>query len=84
MLIVAYVLVVSRLWFRLIHQRQSLTLSDFFILVAYLELLGLMVMIGKEYELGVIQENVPMSSQILKVSISVPPVRKRTFPMLTM
>lgn len=64
----AYTLVVIRLWFRLVHQRVALTISDVFLIIAALELLGIMCIFIKENEMGAIHESSGKTSDLVMVS----------------
>jgi hypothetical protein len=62
------------MWFRFIHQRRSLTLSDFFLLVAAAVVLAVMIIFQKEYELGAMHRSAKArqpSSEVKKVPVIV-------------
>lgn len=65
----AYSLVVVRLWFRLVHQRLSLTASDVFLLIASAELLSLYLILVKEHEMGAMEKGYKQTSHFRKLSL---------------
>lgn len=63
----AYALVSVRLWFRLIHQRRSLTVSDIFLLIATVIVLAVMIIFQKEHELGAMRKHAEPNETVKKV-----------------
>jgi len=66
----AYVLVSVRLWFRLLHQRRSLTISDLFLIIAAITVLAVMLIFQQEYALGAMQKGKPQTVDIKKLSFA--------------
>ncbi|KAE9966677.1 hypothetical protein EG328_008778 [Venturia inaequalis] len=71
LLAVAYTLVSVRLWFRLLHQRRSLTLSDTCLCVAAAVVLMVMIIFQKEHALGAMRMH--------KSYVPTPQVKKLSF-----
>jgi hypothetical protein len=55
------------MWFRLVNQRVSLTISDILLLIASAELLAMFCILVKENALDAIHENVTYTSELMKV-----------------
>jgi hypothetical protein len=64
----AYALVSVRLWFRLMHQKRPLTISDMFLLFATALVLVVMILFQKEHELGAMRKHAEPNETVKKVS----------------
>lgn len=63
----AYTLVAVRLWFRLLHQRRSLTLSDLCLCVAAGVVLMVMIIFQKEHALGAMHRHFVPTPEVKQV-----------------
>ncbi|TLD37251.1 hypothetical protein E2P81_ATG04063 [Venturia nashicola] len=68
LLAAAYTLVSVRLWFRLLHQRRSLTLSDICLCVAATVVLMVMIIFQMEHALGAMHKHFVPTPQVKQLS----------------